>query len=103
VLMKRILSAALGIIFIFFMLYIGGWFFRVSVLIMSLIMMHEFYHAFIKKGYKPLTWLGYLFIIILFCSYLVSYKYLVVLITEILFHTFALAKALGSSLFPSSP
>ncbi|MGI5850866.1 MAG: phosphatidate cytidylyltransferase [Caldicoprobacterales bacterium] len=79
--MKRILSAALGIIFIFFMLYIGGWFFRVSVLIMSLIMMHEFYHAFIKKGYKPLTWLGYLFIIILFCSYLVSYKYLVVLIT----------------------
>ena len=76
-LMKRILSAALGIIFIFFMLYIGGWFFRVSVLIMALILMHEFYHAFIK-GCKPLTWLGYIYILILFCFYLISYKYNIV-------------------------
>lgn len=42
-LIQRVISAALGIIYIFFMLYIGGWFFKVSVLIMALILMHEFY------------------------------------------------------------
>ena len=77
-LIQRVISAALGIIYIFFMLYIGGWFFKVSVLIMALILMHEFYHAFIKKGCKPLTWLGYIYILILFCFYLISYKYNIV-------------------------
>ncbi|HZJ57597.1 MAG TPA: phosphatidate cytidylyltransferase [Clostridia bacterium] len=80
---QRIVSAAIGIIYIFLMLHLGGWFFNISVLIMALILMHEFYHAFIKKGYRPLTWLGYSFVIILFYFCIISYKYTVVVLVSI--------------------
>ncbi len=62
----RILSAAVGILYIILMINIGGWFFKISVLLMTFILMHEFYHAFINKGYKPVIWLGYIFIFLLF-------------------------------------
>ncbi|NLN41318.1 MAG: phosphatidate cytidylyltransferase [Clostridiales bacterium] len=67
-LLQRVLSAAVGILYIFFMLYFGGWFFKISVFIMSFILMHEFYHAFAIKGYKPIKWLGYILIFLLFYS-----------------------------------
>ena len=82
-LIQRILSAAVGILYIFFMLYIGGWFFKVSVLIMALILMHEFYHAFIRKGYKPVMWLGYLFILLLFYSNFISLRYNTLVLTAV--------------------
>ncbi|NLJ41183.1 MAG: phosphatidate cytidylyltransferase [Clostridiales bacterium] len=65
-LLKRILSSLIGILYIFLMIYFGGWFFKLSVLLVSLILMYEFYHAFIKKGYRPVKWLGYLFLSLIF-------------------------------------
>lgn len=73
-LIKRVISATLGIAFLALMLYLGGWFFKVSVLMMSLIAMYEFYRAFIKKGYKPIVWLGYVFIVLLFYFNFISLK-----------------------------
>ncbi len=67
-LLQRVLSAAVGILYIFFMLYFGGWFYKISVLAMALILMHEFYHAFSRKGYRPIKWLGYIHIFLLFYS-----------------------------------
>lgn len=79
--MERVLSAAVGIIYLFFMLYLGGWFFKISVLIMAFILMHEFYNAFAKKGNKPIKWLGYLFIFLLFCSNFLNKGYDPVILT----------------------
>jgi len=71
-LLQRVLSAAVGILYIFFMLYFGGWFFKISVLLMAFILMHEFYHAFTTIGFRPIKWLGYIFIIWLFYSNFVN-------------------------------
>lgn len=72
---QRVLSATVGIIYIILMLYMGGWFFKVSVLLMAIIMMHEFYRAFVNKGYKPVKWLGYMLIILLFYTTFFSSRY----------------------------
>ncbi len=55
----RIISATVGIIYIILMLYIGGWFFRISVLLMALIAMYEFYRALSNRGYNPVKLMGY--------------------------------------------
>lgn len=82
-LIQRILSAVVGILYILLMLYIGGWFFKISVLIMAFILMHEFYHAFKEKGYKPVFWLGYVFIFFLFYSNFISLKYNSLVLTAV--------------------
>lgn len=74
-LMQRTLSAIVGIMYIILMLYMKGWFFKISVLVMALILMHEFYRAFTSKGYKPIKGLGYLLILLLFYSNFVSLRY----------------------------
>lgn len=80
---QRIISAVLGIIYIVCMLFFGGWFFKISVLLMALILIHEFYQAFKAKGYRPFIWLGFIFLIILFYFYLTSYKYSIVVLMSV--------------------
>jgi len=65
-LLLRVISAAIGIVYIIFMLYIGGWFYKLSVLAMAFIMMHEFYRAFKNKGYRPIALIGYIKLLILY-------------------------------------
>ena len=65
-LIQRVISAALGIIYIFYALY-RRLVFKVSVLIMALILMHEFYHAFIKRMQTLNLVRLYIYILILFC------------------------------------
>lgn len=65
-LILRIASAAIGIVYLILAFYIGGWFLDLSVLGISLIGMHEFYTAVRHRGYNPLSWVGYLFIFWLF-------------------------------------
>lgn len=65
---RRIISAAVGIIYIILMLYIGGWFFKTSILLMALILMHEFYRALMNKGHKPVKPIGYLALLFLYIS-----------------------------------
>ncbi|MBM7581416.1 phosphatidate cytidylyltransferase [Caldicoprobacter guelmensis] len=62
----RVVSAAIGIIYLVVVFYIGGWFFDLSVLAISLLGMREFYAAIRRGGYSPLSWVGYLFIFLLF-------------------------------------
>jgi phosphatidate cytidylyltransferase len=65
-LVKRIISAAAGIIYLIIVLYFRGWLFNISVLIISLLGMHEFYASVRKKGHKPVSLLGYLYTIVFF-------------------------------------
>ncbi|MFO7153378.1 MAG: phosphatidate cytidylyltransferase [Caldicoprobacter oshimai] len=65
-LILRIASAAIGIAYLILAFYVGGWFLDLSVLVISLIGMHEFYTAVRHRGYNPLSWVGYLFISLLF-------------------------------------
>lgn len=67
-LLKRIISAAIGILYIIAMLLIGGWFYKFSVLMMALIMSYEFYNAFKHKGYNPISWFGFLAISIFYLA-----------------------------------
>ncbi|NLI60985.1 MAG: phosphatidate cytidylyltransferase [Clostridiales bacterium] len=83
-LLQRILSATIGILYIIFMLYFGGWFFKISVLIMALILMHEFYNALIKKGYRPVKWLGYIFMLLLLYTNFISLRSNTVIITALM-------------------
>jgi len=65
-LLGRVLTAIGGLAYLSLMFYIGGWFFNISVLVITLIATTEFYSAFTKKGFKPLFWLGYIFILLSF-------------------------------------
>ena len=49
-LVKRIISAAAGIIYLIIVLYFRGWLFNISVLIISLLGMHEFYASVRKRA-----------------------------------------------------
>ena len=48
---KRILFGAIGMCFLILMLWIGGWFFDLSLIIIALIGTRELYSAFSKKGF----------------------------------------------------
>jgi len=67
-LISRIASAAIGIVYLILAFYIGGWLLDLSVLGIALIGMYEFYTAVRHRGYNPVSWVGYLFIFWLFCS-----------------------------------
>lgn len=66
-LILRIASAAIGIVYLILAFYVGGWFLYLSILGIALIGMYEFYTAVRHQGYNPISWVGYLFIFWLFC------------------------------------
>ena len=65
-LFKRVISATAGIIYLIIVLYFRGWLFNISVLVVSLLGMYEFYVSLRKKGYKPVSLLGYLYLAVFF-------------------------------------
>ena len=67
---KRILFGAIGMCFLILMLWIGGWFFDLSLIIIALIGTRELYSAFSKKGFAPQTWVGYLMVVIFYLQHL---------------------------------
>ena len=67
---KRVLFGASGICYLILMFYIGGWFFNLSVLIFALIGTREFYSAFLHKDFHPITWAGYINVIIFYFQHL---------------------------------
>lgn len=74
-LLVRIASAAIGIVYLIFAFYMGGWVFDLSVLAVTLIAVYEFYTAVRHRGYNPLPWVGYLFIFWLFCCIVLNLRY----------------------------
>lgn len=62
----RVVTAIAGLLYLSLMFYIGGWFFDFSVLIITLVATRELYGAFLKKGFKPMVWLGFLLVLISF-------------------------------------
>jgi len=62
----RVATAFAGLLYLSLMFYIGGWFFDVSVLVITLVATRELYLAFYKKGFKPIIWFGYLIVILSF-------------------------------------
>ncbi|NLX69385.1 MAG: phosphatidate cytidylyltransferase [Clostridiales bacterium] len=65
-LFKRVVSAAVGILYLIIVLYFRGCLLNISVLAITLLGMYEFYTSIRRKGYKPISLLGYLYIIVLF-------------------------------------
>mgnify|MGYP000927237199 CR=1 FL=1 len=53
VLGKRVFFGTVGVCFLIPMLWIGGWFFDLSMIIIALIGARELYAAFSQKGFMP--------------------------------------------------
>lgn len=51
---------ALFLLPLLFMIFIGGWFLKITVLLLSVRALYEFFHVMEKKGHQPLSILGYL-------------------------------------------
>lgn len=83
---KRVLFAAIGVLFIILLFYLGGWFLNLSVLIIAIIGMRELYNAFIFKDHHPNQMAGYTsFVLFLFFHWLFEGKYdLVFILAEVL-------------------
>jgi len=71
-LIKRILTAVVGIIYLILILYLNGWIFDLSILLFALVALSEFYHALSMKGYHPLKWFGYFFVSLFYFLYLLD-------------------------------
>lgn len=63
---KRIFTTILGLPILYFVLTTGGTLLYMSLLIITLIGLHEFYSSVQLSGYKPIKWAGYLPTIALF-------------------------------------
>lgn len=63
---KRIITAIFIVIYISAMIYMGGWFYNLSVLAFAFIGMHEIYNAFRNGGYRPIKSVGYISILVFF-------------------------------------
>lgn len=66
---KRIVFGAIGVVFLILMFWIGGWFFNLSLILIALIGARELYQAFIKKGFHPQAWNGYLMIVLFYLQH----------------------------------
>lgn len=66
---KRILSGILGIPLLLYVIISGGFMLQISVLVISLIGLHEFYKCFIKINISPIYYIGYIFTITMFITY----------------------------------
>ena len=56
--LTRIITALIGIPFLLYIIISGGWVLKVSIIVISLIGVHEIYNAF-SKDYNPIRVVGY--------------------------------------------
>lgn len=68
-LQKRLLSAAVGIPLLFFVVSTGGVYLSGSILLLSLIGLRELYNALINVELKPIKSIGYLATVLIFISF----------------------------------
>ena len=66
--LKRVLTAIIGIPFVILLMALGNPILGIVGCIVALIGMHEFYQV-IKKKYAPITWIGYIILIVFFFVY----------------------------------
>lgn len=71
---KRTISALIALPLLFFVMFKGGDILYASVLIVSLIGVWEYYHAFEQKQFKPLKKYGLLFIILFFVIFRMGFS-----------------------------
>ncbi len=64
--LKRLISSLVALPILFFVVFMGGIYIQVAALILSLMGLHEFYHAFRQAGYQPSAKLGYTYTVVLY-------------------------------------
>ncbi|MDK2917425.1 MAG: phosphatidate cytidylyltransferase [Candidatus Petromonas sp.] len=69
---KRIVSGIIGIPLLIYIVSKGGFLFTISLLVIVLLALREFYNAFDNLHISPLKYVGYLFTIIMYLAF--SYK-----------------------------
>lgn len=90
---KRILTGILGVPLLIFLVYSGGLVLKISTLLVVLLALKEFYSSFHHKNIFPLSYIGYLFTILIFINLSSDYvNMLFVLITLTLLLIFLFTK-----------
>jgi len=64
--LKRLISSIVALPILFFVVFMGGTYIQIAALLLSLMGLYEFYHAFRQAGYQPSAKLGYTFTILLY-------------------------------------
>lgn len=62
---KRIVSAALGILYLVLVIYLGGWYYNLSVVCLMFVCLNEIYSAMEHASFPSQRLIGYLFILLL--------------------------------------
>lgn len=71
----RLIYGFIGVCLLVLVLYIGGWLFKLSVLLLALLASSEMYKAFQKKGEKPLKFTGLAIVTLFYVQhYYFTYK-----------------------------
>jgi len=70
--LKRIISAILGIPLLIFLVIQGDILLYLATMIVSLIGLYEFYHAMSSKGYNPVNYVGYILSVVLLTIFYIS-------------------------------
>lgn len=80
---KRILSGIIGLVLLIVVISKGGYFLSLSVYLISLIGLREFYKAIERNKFNPICELGYIWTTGLFINSLYTFNYLEILLTLI--------------------
>lgn len=83
-LLKRVLTSIIGVIYIIIVIRAGGWLFDLTMLFLALSGMYEIYSALVIKGHNPAKLLGYLFIAAYFITSYYDINMIVVVIIGLL-------------------
>ncbi len=66
--LKRVLSGVLAVPLLIFLVYSGGWVLRISLIIVVLIALREFYNSFNQRDIFPISYVGYIFTIFMYLN-----------------------------------
>ncbi|MCT4564095.1 MAG: phosphatidate cytidylyltransferase [Maledivibacter sp.] len=89
--LKRILSGAIGVPLLIFIVMSGGMVLKLSTLVVVLIALKEFYHSFNQIEIYPLSYLGYIFTIFMYftvSSFYVNFTFLLITFAVLLIFLF---------------
>ncbi len=64
--LKRLISSLVALPILLFVVLMGGNYIKFAAMLLSLIGLYEFYHAFRLAGYKPSAKLGYTYTFVLY-------------------------------------
>lgn len=67
--LKRIITTVLGLPILFFVLKTGGVLLSISLLMIAMLGLHEFYSSVQMGGYKPVKWAGYVATVALYALF----------------------------------